>query len=44
MESWNLTRDLEKRLEAFEMYVYRRMQKIPWTDRVTNEEVKGQNV
>ncbi|CAH2242692.1 jg7589 [Pararge aegeria aegeria] len=31
--------DLRKRLEAFEMWAYRRMLKISWTQKVTNEEV-----
>ena len=28
-----------RRLEAFEMWIWRRMEKISWTDKVTNEEV-----
>lgn len=39
MESWVLTKTLEKKIEAFEMYVYRRMLKISYRDRVTNTEV-----
>ncbi len=38
-EGWTLTRTLEKKLEAFEMWVYRRMLKISWTDRVRNTDV-----
>uniref|UniRef100_A0A8D8RKM6 Uncharacterized protein n=1 Tax=Cacopsylla melanoneura TaxID=428564 RepID=A0A8D8RKM6_9HEMI len=38
-ESWTLKEDLCKKLEAFEMWLYRRILKIPWTARVTNEEV-----
>ena len=34
-----LIRALEKKLEAFEMWVYRRMLKISWTDRVRNTDV-----
>ena len=30
---------MEKRLDAAEMYLYRRMMRIPWTARVTNVEV-----
>ena len=38
-ESWTITEEIRKRIEAFEMWCYRRMLKIKWTDRVTNEEV-----
>ena len=38
-ETWTVRKDLEKRLEAAEMYFYRRMMRIPWTARVTNVEV-----
>ena len=38
-EGWTLTKALEKNLEAFEMWCYRRMLKIPWTDFVRNAEV-----
>ena len=38
-EGWTLTKALEKNLEAFEMWCYRRMLKIPWTDFVRNTEV-----
>ncbi|CAG9831796.1 unnamed protein product, partial [Diabrotica balteata] len=39
VELWTLNEDMCRKLEAFEMYLYQRMFKIPWTDRVTNEEV-----
>lgn len=32
MESWVLTRTMEKKIEAFEMYMYRRMLKISYND------------
>jgi Reverse transcriptase (RNA-dependent DNA polymerase) len=38
-ETWTLTKQDIKRIEAFEMWIWRRIQKISWTDRVTNEEV-----
>lgn len=38
-ESWTLNPSLEKNLEAFEMYLYRRILRISWVQRVTNEEV-----
>lgn len=39
VESWTLT---GKRLEAFEMWLYRRNSKIPWTAHVTNQKVLEQ--
>ena len=30
-----------RRLEAFEMWIWRRMEKISWLDKVTNEEWYG---
>lgn len=35
-ESWTLTTSAMNRLEAFEMWNYRRILKIPWTDHATN--------
>ena len=34
-----LTQTDRRRLEAFEMWIWRRMEKISWLDKVTNEEV-----
>ena len=34
-----MTITLEKRLEAFEMWSYRKMLKLSWTEKITNEEV-----
>uniref|UniRef100_A0A8D8UV16 Craniofacial development protein 2 n=2 Tax=Cacopsylla melanoneura TaxID=428564 RepID=A0A8D8UV16_9HEMI len=39
VETWTLNKECEKRLEAFEMWTYRRMQRISWTDHITNVEV-----
>ena len=39
MEGWTLTQRLEDKINAFEMWVYRRILKISWMDRVTNAEV-----
>lgn len=39
MEGWTLKVRNMNRLEAFEMWVYRRILKIPWTARETNEEI-----
>ena len=39
-ETWTVTMEEKKRLEAFEQWCYRRMLKIGWKDRVTNEEAR----
>jgi|AKYZ01.1.fsa_nt_gi Reverse transcriptase (RNA-dependent DNA polymerase). len=38
-ETWNVGAEERRRLDSFEMWCYRRMLKIGWTDRVRNEEV-----
>ena len=38
-ESWNINKECRKKLEAMEMRIWRRILKIPWTQRVKNEEV-----
>jgi len=38
-ESWTLNQDLCRRINAFEQWCYRRLLKIKWTDRISNEEV-----
>jgi hypothetical protein len=38
-ETWTLRAADQKHLESFEMWCWRRMDKISWTDRVINEEV-----
>ncbi|KAJ4436026.1 hypothetical protein ANN_18652 [Periplaneta americana] len=38
-ETWTLRRIEEKRLEAFEMWIWRRMERVKWTDRIRNEAV-----
>ena len=38
-ESWTITEEIKRRIEAFEMWCYRRILKISWRDRVTNIEV-----
>jgi len=39
MEGWTLTQKLMDKINAFEMWVYRRMLRISWRDRITNREV-----
>lgn len=38
-ETWTISSAEKRRIEAFEMWCYRRMLKIRWVDKVTNEEV-----
>ena len=38
-EAWTISKDMRRKLEAAEMWFYRRMLRIPWTARVTNQEV-----
>jgi len=38
-EKWKLRAAYQKHLESFEMWFWRRMGKISWTDHVRNEEV-----
>ena len=38
-ESWKISSEVEKKLEPMEMWCYRRMLRLSWTKKVTNEEV-----
>ncbi len=38
-ETWTIRKEDLKRLEAFEMWIWRRMERISWTEHVPNEEV-----
>ena len=38
-ETWTLRAVDQKHLESFEMWYWRRMEKISWTDHVRNEDV-----
>ena len=38
-ETWSLKADEKRRIDAFEMWVWRRIEKISWMDHVKNEEV-----
>jgi len=38
-KSWTLNKDLSRRINAFEQWCYRRLLKIKWTDKISNEEV-----
>jgi len=39
MESWTLIEATQKNLEAFDMWLYRRILRISWVDRVTNKTI-----
>ncbi|KAJ4448457.1 hypothetical protein ANN_10473 [Periplaneta americana] len=38
-ETWTLRRSEEKRIESFEMWMWRKMERVKWTDRIRNEAV-----
>ena len=38
-ESWNISKQFEKKINATEMWIWRRILKVSWTERKTNEEV-----
>ena len=38
-ETWTLNKDLERRLGAMEMWVFRRLYRISWTDKISNNTV-----
>ena len=42
-ESWTLTAELQRRIQAMEMRCYRKILRISYKDRVTNEEVRAKN-
>src|SRR5579864_9188892 len=38
-ETWTMKKEVVDKLNAFEMWVWRRMEKVSWQDKKTNEEV-----
>jgi hypothetical protein len=38
-ETWTVKKDVVDKLNAFEMWVWRKMEKVSWQDKKTNEEV-----
>ena len=38
-ETWTISRNMEKRLEAAEMWMWRRVLNVSWTERVRNERI-----
>ena len=43
-ETWRIGEAERKRLEAFEMWCYRRMMNIKWIDRITNEDLEKEEL
>ena len=39
LETWTMRKDEIDKLQAFEMWIWRRMEKINWRDKITNEQV-----
>jgi hypothetical protein len=39
VEAWTLSQSAVGRLEAFEMWCYRRVLRVSWVDRITNDEI-----
>jgi len=38
-ESWTINKNMEQKLKATEMWFWRKMMRISWTEKLTNEEV-----
>ena len=38
-KTWTLQKEDIRQLEAFEIWIWRRMMKVPWTEHKTNEEI-----
>ena len=38
-ETWTLQKEDIRRLHAFEIWIWRRMMKVPWIEHKTNEEI-----
>ena len=41
-ETWTMKKDEVRRLQAFEIWIWRRMERVSWKDKKTNEEVLKQ--
>ena len=38
-ETWTINKDMERKLEAFEVWCWRRMMRVSWTERRTNDSI-----
>ena len=43
-ENWTWTKAIQNKLEAFKMWIYRRMMRISWTEHKSNEEVQEMKI
>ena len=41
-EAWTITKNDEKKIDAFEMKCYRKILRIPWTAKETNESIRAE--
>ena len=41
-ETWSLSKQAEQRINAFEMRCYRRILRVPWTEKRTNQSIRDQ--
>src|SRR6218665_1182179 len=39
-ETWTMTKKIEKKVNACEMWIWRKMQRLSWTEKKTNESVR----
>ena len=39
-ETWTMTKNMEKKINACEMWIWRKMQNISWTEKKTNESAR----
>ncbi|RUS72729.1 hypothetical protein EGW08_019511 [Elysia chlorotica] len=39
LETWTLSKEIEKKINSFEMWTFRRLGKISWTEKKTNKDV-----
>src|SRR6218665_381297 len=40
-ETWTMTKKMKNKINACEMWIWRKMQRISWTEKKTNESVRG---
>ena len=38
-ETWTINKEMENKINAFEMWIFRKIANVKWSDRVTNEDV-----
>ncbi|GFS04178.1 endonuclease-reverse transcriptase [Elysia marginata] len=39
-EAWTYSKTVQKKIQTFEMWCYRRLLKVPWTEKKTNKEIE----